>query len=435
MNRRGRVASRHFCGFYIPPARVRLYFAATVAEVHLADQRQLTILCVSSYEKGQEFLRTCKAIGCRVYLLTVEKLHNGDWPRDAIDEIFFMPEELPLPALLNAVSYAARTRKIDRIVALDEFDMENVSAIREHLRIPGMGLTTVRYFRDKLAMRARAKEAGVNVPGFVHVLNHDELREFMARVPAPWLLKPRSQASGIGMKKIHRPDELWPWLDKLGDEQSHFLLEQFVPGNVFHVDGVVSEKQVLFADAHVYGAPPLDISHAGGVFTTRTVERDSEDAKALRVINQRLVDALGLLRGVTHAEFLKAHSDGRIYFIEIAARVGGAYISDVVDAASGVNLWREWAKLEVGAGKKPYALPPTRQDYAGVIVSLARQEEPDTAAYNDPEIVYRVKKYHHAGFVVKSSNPARVKELLESYSRRFVADFLATQPVPDKPTS
>ena len=401
----------------------------------MPDQRPLTILCVSSYEKGQEFLRTSKAIGCRVYLLTVEKLRDGDWPRDVIDEMFFMPEELPLPALLNAVSYAARTRKIDRIVALDEFDMENVSAIREHLRIPGMGLTTVRYFRDKLAMRARAKESGVLVPEFVHVLNHGELREFMIRVPAPWLLKPRSQASGIGMKKIHRPEDLWPWLDRLGDEQSHYLLEEFVPGSVFHVDGVVSEKQVQFADVHAYGVPPLDVSHAGGVFTTRTLERDSEDAKALRVINQRLVDALGLMRGVTHGEFLKAHADGRIYFIEIAARVGGAYISDVVDAASGINLWREWAKLEVGAGKEPYTLPATRQDYAGVIVSLARQEQPDTSAYNDPEIVDRVKKYHHAGFVVKSQDAARVKELLDSYSRRFVADFVATQPVPDRPSS
>lgn len=401
----------------------------------MAEGQPLTILCVSSYEKGQEFLRTCKAMGCRVYLLTVEKLRNGDWPREAIDEMFFMPEELPLAPLLNAVSYAARTRKIDRIVALDEFDMENVSAIREHLRIPGMGLTTVRYFRDKLAMRARAKEAGVNVPEFVHVLNHDELREFMARVPAPWLLKPRSQASGIGMKKLHHAEELWPLLDRLGDDQSHYLLEQFVPGSVFHVDSVVNEKQVLFGDAHAYGVPPLDVSHAGGVFTTRTLERDSEDAKALRVINQRLIDALGLLRGVTHAEFLKAHADGRLYFIEIAARVGGAYISDVVEAASGVNVWREWAKLEVGAGKQPYSLPVPRSDYAGVIVSLARQEEPDTSAYKDPEIVYRVKKYHHAGFVVKSADPARVKELLGSYTRRFVTDFMATQPVPDKPSS
>jgi len=399
------------------------------------EERPLTILCVSSYEKGQEFMRTCKVMGCRVYLLTVEKLRDADWPREAIDEFFFMPEDLPLPALLNAVSYTARTRKIDRIAALDEFDMENVSAIREHLRIPGMGLTTVRYFRDKLAMRARAKEAGILVPEFVHVLNHSDIREFMARVPAPWLLKPRSQASGIGMKKIQHADELWPLLDRLGDEQSHFLLEQFVPGSVFHVDGVVSEREVIFADAHAYGAPPLDVSHVGGVFTTRTVERESADAKALSAMNKKLIEALGLLRGVTHAEFLKAHSDGKLYFIEIASRVGGAYISDVVEAASGVNLWREWAKLEVAAGKRPYALPATQQNYAGAIVSLARQEEPDTSGYNDPEIVYRVKKYHHAGFVVKSGQSARVKELLASYTRRFITDFLATQPVPDKPSS
>ncbi len=213
-------------------------------------ERPLTILCVSSYEKGQEFLRTCKRMGCRVLLLTVEKLRNGDWPREAIDEMFFMPEELPLAKLINAVSYAGRNQKIDRIVALDEFDMENVSALREHMRIPGMGLTTVRYFRDKLAMRARAKEEGVLVPEFVHVLNYDELRDYMARVPAPWLLKPRSQASGIGMKKIHKPEELWPWLEQLGDDQSSYLLEQFVPGSVFHVDSVVSEREVLFAEAH-----------------------------------------------------------------------------------------------------------------------------------------------------------------------------------------
>ncbi len=437
MKRPGRNVSVLSCGFYTPPVKGRLYFAASEAlrRFSLPEEQPLTILCVSSYEKGQEFLRTCKGMGCRVYLLTVEKLRHADWPREAIDEMFFMPEELPLPGLLNAVSYAARTRKIDRIVALDEFDMENVSAIREHLRIPGMGLTTVRHFRDKLAMRARAKEAGVLVPEFVHVLNHDELRDFMARVPAPWLLKPRSQASGIGMKKIHQPEELWPWLDKLGDEQSHFLLERFVPGSVFHVDSVVSERELLFADAHAYGVPPLDVSHAGGVFTTRTLERDSEDAKALQAVNKMLIEPLGLLRGVTHAEFLKAHGDGKLYFIEIAARVGGAYISDVVAAASGINLWREWARLEVGAGKMPYSLPPQRNDYAGVIVSLARQEEPDSSSYSDPEIVYRVKKYHHAGFVVKSPDAARVKELLESYSRRFVTDFLATQPVPDKPSS
>lgn len=401
----------------------------------MQQDRPLTILCVSSYEKGQEFIRTCKALGCRVLLLTVEKLRSGSWPFECIDDVFTMPEDLPLQGLIYSVSYFARSRQIDRIVALDEFDMENVSALREHLRIPGMGLTTIRYFRDKLAMRARAREAGILVPEFVHVLNHDNLREFMSRVPGPWLLKPRSQASGIGMKKIHSPEELWPLLDQLGDHQSFYLLEQFIPGSIYHVDSVVSERSLVFTEAHAYGTPPLDTSHHGGVFTTRTLPREAEETKSLYEINGHSLEGLGFVRGVTHAEFLKSHSDGKFYFIEVAARVGGAYISDVIEAATGINLWREWARLEVGAGKQPYQLPAKRREYAGVILSLARQEHPDTSAYTDPEISYRVTKYHHVGFILKSQSHERVQQLLDSYSRRFHSDFMATQPVPDKPTS
>jgi biotin carboxylase len=152
-------------------------------------------------------------------------------------------------------------------------------------------------------------------------------------------------------------------------------------------------------------------------------------------LNHKVLEDLGFLRGVTHAEFLKANSDGKFYFLEVAARVGGAYISDVIEAATGINLWREWAHLEVGAGKQPYQLPPSRHDYAGVILSLARQERPDTSSYNDPEIVQRITKYHHAGFVLKSPRQARIEELLSSYSKRFQADFLARQPVPERPSS
>jgi biotin carboxylase len=401
----------------------------------LSSARPTTILCITSYEKGQEFLRTCKKMGCRVLLLTVEKLRDGDWPREAVDEFFFMPEELPVQAIINTVSYLARWQPIDRIVALDEFDLENAAYLREHLRIPGMGLTTIRYFRDKLAMRGKARESGVPVPEFIHVLNHQALNDFMARVNPPWLLKPRSQASGIGMKKINEAAELWPYLEQLGDAQSNYLLEQFVPGDVFHIDSIVSERQIVFAEAHAYGTPPLNTSHDGGVFTTRTLPRDSNEAKSLYRLNRDVIESLGLVRGVTHTEFLRAREDGKFYFLEIAARVGGAYISDVIEAATGINLWREWALLEVAAGKHSYSLPAVREDYAGVVLSLARQECPDTSAYADPEIVYRVAKKHHAGFVLRSPKNERVVELLDSYAGRITRDFLATAPVPDRPTA
>ena len=44
-----------------------------------------TILCLASYEKGQEFLRECKRQGCIVYLLTTKDLEHADWPRESID--------------------------------------------------------------------------------------------------------------------------------------------------------------------------------------------------------------------------------------------------------------------------------------------------------------------------------------------------------------
>jgi len=178
----------------------------------------------------------------------------------------------------------------------------------------------------------------------------------------------------------------------------------------------------------------MNVAH-GGVFTTFTVERGSEDDSALRAINLDLIAALGLVRGVAHAEFIKAQADGQFYFLECAARVGGAYINEMVETATGINLWREWARIEIAGGEGSYKLPPTRQDYAGVILSLARQENPDTSEFNNPEVHMRIKKHHHAGLLLKSSDPQRVPALLEDYARRFAEEFMAVEPPRDKPTA
>jgi biotin carboxylase len=400
----------------------------------MPEKRPLTFLCITTYEKGQEFMRECKRQGCRVLLLTAEKLRNADWPGESLDDTYYLPDEIPLADIVKAVTHLARNQKLDRIVALDEFDMETAATLREHLRVPGMGLTTMRYFRDKLAMRMRALDRNIRVPDFVPLVNHGDIQYYLDHVPGPWVLKPRQEASAIGIKKIHAGEELWPVLDQLGDKQSAYLLEKFVPGNVYHVDSVVSENEVVFSNVSKYGKPPMNVAH-GGVFTTFTEERGSEDDSALRAINLDLIAALGLLRGVAHAEFIKAQADGGFYFLECAARVGGAYINEMVETATGINLWREWARIEVAGEDGSYKLPPARADYAGVILSLARQENPDTSAYNDPEVHLRIKKHHHAGLVLKSSDPYRIPGLLEDYARRFAEEFMAVEPLRDKPTS
>ncbi len=223
------------------------------------------------------------------------------------------------------MTYLAREQKIDCIVALDEYDMETAATLREHMRIPGMGLTTMRYFRDKLAMRMQALERGIRVPDFIPVLNHEDIRYYLTQVAGPWVLKPRSEASAIGIKMIETPESLWPVLKSLGDQQSSFLLEKFIPGDVYHVDSVVSEREVLFSRVSRYGKPPMAVAHKGGIFTTHLLTDNSEEAIALRTVNRELIEALGLVRGVSHAEFIRARNDGQFYFLECAARVGGAY--------------------------------------------------------------------------------------------------------------
>jgi biotin carboxylase len=397
----------------------------------------MTILCLASYEKGHEFLRQAKRQGCTVLLITAESIrHTSDWPMEAIDEIFYLPDEggqFNPVHMRNAIAYLARTHVFDRIVPLDDFDVELAALIREHLRIPGMGETTARYFRDKLAMRMRAAEAGIPVPDFVHVLNHGQLAAFLERVPAPWVLKPRSMAGAIGIRKLQTAGEFWTIVEQLGDEQSGYLLERFIPGDIFHVDSIVYEREIRFAAASAYGTPPLEVAHGGGIFTTRILERDSDTARRLLEENQRVLAALGLLRGVSHTEYIVGRDDGRVYFLETSARVGGAHIAELVEAATGINLWAEWAKIEISGGQAPYELPAPREDYAGLLVSLARQEHPDTGQFADPEIVWRMAKPHHVGLIVRSPIPARVRELLDDYSARVARDYHASAPPQAKP--
>ncbi len=399
----------------------------------VSTDRPINVLCLASYFKGGDFLEACKQQGCHVILLTKEKLAEEAWPNEAIDERFLMPDISKQPDVTHAVSFLARERKIDLIIALDDFDVDTAASLREHLRIPGMGDTTARYFRDKLAMRVQAKEKGILAPDFTPVINHETIRDFAGRVAPPWVLKPRSQAGAMGIRKVYSTDELWVLLEELGDKASYYVLERFVEGDIFHVDAVISEREVVFAEVSRYWRPLLAVSHEGGVFISRTVKRDSADAGDLRALNSELMAALGMVRGVTHSEFIKGAEDGKFYFLETAARVGGANISDLVEHATGLNLWTEWAAIELdNVDNRPYSVPSIGQDYAGILICLARQTFPDTSAYDDPEIAWRLQKENHAGLIVVSPDQERIEELLKDYSRRFTADFLAYAPPLDE---
>jgi biotin carboxylase len=402
-------------------------------------KKNISILCIASFFKGEEFMRAAKRAGATVYLITSKKHENKAWPWESIDDTFYMHDDgqdnWNMEHVVSGLAHVMRSRNIDRIVSLDDFDVEKGAHLRENFRIPGMGQTTARYFRDKLAMRIQAQDAGINVPAFSPLFNDAEINAYIARTTAPWLIKPRGEASATGIKKAYSSHELWEIIHSLGENRHQYLVEQFRPGDVFHVDGLSLDRKLIFSRASRYLATPMEVAHGGGVFRSITVEFGSKDDKALQKMNEQVMNAFGMNYSASHTEFIKCKEDGKFYFLETASRVGGANLAEMVEASSGINLWREWANIEIAVAKgEKYTLPPVRNDYSGIIVSLSRFQHPDNSSFTDSEIVWRMNKEYHIGLIVQDGKQATVLTLLDKYAERVRNEFHASMPIQDKPT-
>lgn len=398
---------------------------------------QKTFLCITCYFKGAAFMKACKEAGVRVFLVTSENLREEEWPWESIAEVFYMQEDEKgywnNQDLINALAYLMRDHKIDRVIALDDFDVERVALIREEFRIPGMGQTTARHFRDKLAMRLKAREGGIRVPSFSSLFNNQDIQHFISGTPPPWVVKPRSEASATGIRKILTDHELWELLGQLGDQRHHYLIEQFLPGDVYHVDALSYQGKNLFARSSKYLNTPFEVAHAGGIFRTVTLDESSDEHVQLQELNQKLMQVFGMQHGASHSEYIRSYEDDQFYFLETSSRVGGAHIAEMIEAASGMNLWAEWAHIETAIlSGKPYSLPPIDHHQAAAIISLSRYEHPDDRSFNDPEIWWRMKKKHHIGFILQGDDRQRLLQLLEDYGNRIANEFHAAMDAPER---
>lgn len=396
------------------------------------------IVCIASEHKGNEFLEEAQNAGWHVTLVTRKKLLDEQWAWTALNDVKTVEDNASQEDYIRAITNIAGSRAIDRVVGLDEFDVMTAARAREHLQLGGMTSSHALRFRDKLSMRGIAAGAGIPCPEFTGVFNKQSIEEFLESVPGPWIVKPRYEVSAFGIRKCETKEQVWDVLNDLDnrnnwrDHPSQFVLERFIRGNVFHVDSVVESGKVQAAGVSQYGTPPFSVTHYGGVFTTSIVPYKAKERKELEALNKGLLEAFKYDRGVSHAEFLQSADDGKFYLLEVACRVGGAYIANVLEHACNFNLWREWAKLETSTTESPYKLPKLRKDFAGVALALANQDQPDTSHYTDAEIVYRVSKPKHVGMIFYSKKQKRLEELLAVYSERISIDFLAVAPAKER---
>jgi biotin carboxylase len=399
------------------------------------DQPGKTFLCISNFFKGNAFLIALKKQGNRVFLITSEKLRDKPWAFEYIDEVFYMPGQdldWDLNLLMKGVGGLMKNHKIEAIIALDDYDVEKATFLRENLRIAGMGQTTGRFFRDKLAMRIKAQDSGIKVPAFAPLFNDEEINQFADHIPAPWVLKPRSEASAYGIIKVENKEDLWKNIHKLEENRLHYLVEQFKPGDVYHADGLMLNGKNIFCSVSKYLSTPMEISQGGGIFRSASLKYGSDDEKAIKKANAEIMKAFGMKSGATHTEFIKSNETGEIYFLETSSRVGGAHLAEMVEAATNLNLWAEWAKIEdaIAKGLK-YQLPKVTKNYAGILLTLAHFEYPDLSSFDQKEVCFRVPLAYHAGLIVKSKDQKRVMELLDSYAIRLAQEFSTVANTPE----
>jgi biotin carboxylase len=391
----------------------------------MSDAAPLTFLCVMAATHGlyaESFLAEVKRQGHRLLVLTRSEALGYDWPREVIDGLYAVNDIFNPLELRHSVSYLAREERIDRLVGLGEYDIELAADLREHLRLAGLSQSTARYFRDKLAMRERASEANLSVPEFIGAIHFPAIAQFLSTVPGPWVLKPRMEASSKGIQVLTHPEAVWRELHGLGDAVSHYLLERYVPGDVFHVDSVVTGGKVHFAAVHRYGKPILELHREGGVYTTCRVPAGSSEERALLAFNEQVMAALGLMNGVTHIEYIQGRTDGQFYFLEASARVGAGNIEAMVEAESGLNLWAEWARLEaVGA---TYIPKPSRDAYAGVLACAVASSRVDASGYLAPGVEEIPAKPYHMSLLVQGDDYEKVLSQLTTLAGRVGQELM-----------
>lgn len=396
------------------------------------------IVVIASEFKGNEFLEECQNLGWHVTLVTRKDLLDSPWSWTSLNDVKTVEKGASPEEYIRAITNIAGSQPIHRVVGLDEFDVLTAAKAREHLQIEGISGSYGLRFRDKLRMRHLASEIGIPCPEFTGAFNPDEINNYLNSTKAPWIVKPRSEVSAFGIRKCETAEKVWEVLTDLDnrntwrDHPSQFLIERFIEGKVYHVDSVVQDGKIVAQGVSEYGTTPFNVSHHGGVFTTFTVDYKSKERKELEKLNKKLLEGFEYKQGVAHAEFLQSAETGEFFLLEVACRVGGAYIANVHEHASGFSLWREWAKLETASAENPYKPPKVRKDFAGICLALAKEEHPDTSHYTDTEIAYRVDKPKHVGLIFYTKKKDRLNELLATYTERITNDFLAVAPAKER---
>jgi biotin carboxylase len=300
-----------------------------------------------------------RALGMRVVLVS----RTLTWERDLVDDWI---EADPTKADDVAAKVAARSTPAG-VVNCSESCLETAARLASVYGLPGPRVVTAGRCRDKIIMGERLASAGVRQARRQVVTSPDEAEAAVRVVGLPVVLKPSTGVASLFTVRCETAAELRARLHEftaqisvrrpapLRQMRGRWLVEQYLDGPAFSVESLVTSDAVQHVAVCEKGPITGPFFRETGHSTPPRLAtgRVSE----LREIATTAIRALGIDWGVTHAEF-KFTSAGDPHMLEIATRMGGGSIRQVVRLATGVDLVE--LTLLLALGQRPAVRTGTR---------------------------------------------------------------------------
>ncbi len=250
---------------------------------------------------------------------------------------------------VDAVVAVAREHAVDGALTVSaDRAVPVVAAVTERLGLPSIGTATAELMTNKISMRRTFAEAGVPQPRFAAVRDLQESRLATDAVDFPAVLKPADSGGQRGVFQVATPDDLERHLHAALAESptNQAIVESFVEG--VEMNGIViarnGEAELLTLSDRL--RPPGQGFGVGWIHVYPASIYGDQLELAEQVAVQA-VHAVGLREGIAFPQLI-ASPDGSVRIVEVAARIPGGQMADLVRHAVGVDLVEVALKQAVG---------------------------------------------------------------------------------------
>ena len=213
-----------------------------------------------------------------------------------------------------------------------------VAAVAAELGLPGIGTETAQRLTHKLAMRGALGAHGLPQPPFAGLRSAKDIGAALGAVPLPAVLKPVDSGGQRAVFRIESPAELERDLEEAIAESptNEAILEEFVDG--VEMNGIVVARSgepalVTLSDR----LRPPGIGFGVGWMHVYPPSVNGEQLSLSEQVAIESVRALGLRDAIAFPQLI-ASPDGGVAVVEVAARIPGGQMADLVRHAVGVDL-------------------------------------------------------------------------------------------------